>query len=381
MGKVRDLKWYQNRVKKLIEINKNCPIQKSPEWFAARNTKCTASEAASCLPRIKEVCEVYEKLFNTSFKYDQNKSLSSYDSRNEYIINKCRTFYGENLFKDNIYTLHGKKYEEISCRLYRKLYNTDVIEFGLLPHTRLKYLAASPDGITPNGIMLEIKNPNKMYHIPSPTYFCQMQLQMECADLDECDFLVCEVKELQSEQDYINKKIDESMYLDITNSCKQYKGIVLNKINELDNSINKYIYPPDNLNTTDEFINWSNKTIDEYKTENVIITPNYYVITNWTVLRIKREKEWFNSVKHYFKETLGLIKTLQNDPQLFEDYKESIFLIHNKEYLTKQANTVCLIDNNDDDDNDDEFIYDIDSDMETDLDINIESKLCLISDN
>jgi hypothetical protein len=140
-------------------------------------------------------------------------------------MNKCKTYYGENLFQDNIYTLHGKKYEEISCRLYRNVNNTNVIEFGLLPHPRLKYLGASPDGITPDGIMLEIKNPNKMYHIPSPTYFCQMQLQMETADLDECDFLVCEIKELSSKEEYLNRILNETNYL---NGVKQY-SIVLNK--------------------------------------------------------------------------------------------------------------------------------------------------------
>ena len=103
MEKIKDLKWYQNRVKVLIKKNQNCPVQKSKEWFSARNLRITASEASCCLPKIQDVCEIYEKLFNVNIKYDINKCLSSYDSKEDYIINKCRTFYGENLFIDNIY--------------------------------------------------------------------------------------------------------------------------------------------------------------------------------------------------------------------------------------------------------------------------------------
>jgi hypothetical protein len=76
----------------------------------------------------KEVCQVYEKLFNvTSGMILINILVIMIIEK--YIMNKCRTYYGENLFQDNIYTLHGKKYEEISCRLYRNVYNTNVIEF------------------------------------------------------------------------------------------------------------------------------------------------------------------------------------------------------------------------------------------------------------
>lgn len=338
-----DLKWYQAQVKKLIEINKNCPVQKTKPWYEMRNCKITASEASSCLPKIEKICITYEKLFNVKIKYNPLQNLSSYDTKEDYIINKCRTFYGENLFKDNIYTLHGKKFEEISTRLYRNVFNTTVLEFGLLPHSRLSWLGASPDGCTENGIMLEIKNPNKMYIIPSMTYFTQMQIQMETANLDECDFLVCEVKNLENEQEYIECNLNESPHLNIPNSCKQYKGILLNKTDDLDNSLTKYIYPPDNLVTTTDFITWANNNISQYQQNGISVSPNYYIIQEWSVIRIKRDKEWFNIIKPYLKSTIDLIKKFQSNIQLFKDYRESIFLINNKKYLDKQANTICLI--------------------------------------
>lgn len=361
--------WYEKQVKKLIEINKSCPVQKSKNWFASRNTRITASEASSCLPKIEEICSTYEKLFNVKIKYNPNQNLSSYDSKEDYIMNKCRTFYGENLFKDNIYTLHGKKFEEISTRLYRKVYNTEVLEFGLLPHPRLSWLGASPDGCTRSGIMLEIKNPNKMYTIPSITYFTQMQIQMETANLDVCDFLVCYVKNIDTEQEYITRVLDESSNNEnLPNSCKQYKGILLNKVSESDNSTSKYIYPPDNLDTTDDFLNWKNNTIIEFKQNGIYVIPNYYIIQEWSIIRIHRNKEWFNIIKPYLKSTIDLIRKLQKDHELFHKYRESIDLIKNKTFIEMYDKTECLLDNDSDSDF---YIEEIETEIDT----------CLLSEN
>jgi len=389
--KTRDIKWYQKQVKKLIEINKNCHPQKSPGWYEMRNTRITASSASSCLPKIEEICIPYEKLFNVKIKYNPNQCFNTYETKEDFIINKCRAFYGENLFKDNIYTLHGKKFEEISTRLYRKVYNTEVLEFGLLPHPRLSWLAMSPDGINPMGVMLEIKNPNKMYTVPSMTYFTQMQIQMETANLDECDFLVCDVKNIDTEQEFIDRVIDESQNMLIPNSCKQYKGILLNKVAEPDNNITKYIYPPDNLNTITDFLNWSQNTILEYQQNSIEVIPNYYIIQEWSVIRINRNKEWFNIIKPYLKTTMDLIKKLQADPQLFKDYRESIHKIRSKEYYEKYNSTVCLIEPDNDADRDEPFVINSnvrynDSDPdEMDVDIpetltKLNTACCLISD-
>lgn len=383
IGKLKSETWYKNRVKVLRA--KPQPVQKSKEWFDARNTRITASEAACCIPKIRETTLVYEKLFNVSFKYDATKNWSTYDTKEDYIINKCRTFYGENLFNDNKYTLHGKKYEEISCRLYRIVYNTPVIEFGLLPHPRLNWLAASPDGIDPSGIMLEIKNPNKMYTIPSLTYFTQMQIQMETADLDLCDFLVCDVKELNSEQEFIDKVLDISINeSSLFPAQKQFKGIVLNKVDLSDNdsTLGKYIYPPDNLVTIEDFINWANETISEYKQNGIKVIPNYYIINEWSVIRIKRDKEWFNLIKPYLKETIDFIRKLQGSKDLFEAHRKEVHQRKSKKHFDNFNNAVCLLEEPTDnfvihrnDENDDE----VNSEEEPVLDKNALT-MCLIDD-
>lgn len=374
-----NLKRLQRRVKLLQK--KPQPPQRSQEWYKARNTRVTASEAACCLTLSEELCKNYVNDFNIqNFKYKPDHCMSHYDNKIDYIINKCRTFYGENLFKDSIYTLHGKKYEEIATRLYRRKYNTNVLEFGLLPHSRLNWLAASPDGITPNGVMLEIKCPysRKIEEgVPPIWYWAQMQIQLEVADLDECDFLECEIKQLDDEQSFISQTIEGN----------QDKGILLNKIEEPDNSETKYIYPPDTLITCEDYINWANNTIKSYHDNNISIVPIYYFINKWFIVNVKRRKEWFLNARPYLKETIDRVRKYQADEQLFLDYKESIFKIRNKEYIERYNRTVCLIEQ--DYDHEDKFVIhnDNDDDDYDDMDIDIlpnnldkMDNLCLISD-
>ena len=201
----------RKRVKQLQK--KPQPEQRTPEWFTQRQTKVTASEAASCLFKSEKVCNNYIQAFGlTNFKLNENAPVNPYETREEYIIKKCTGFYGEQVFRDTPHTLWGKKYEEVATRLYRKLHKTNVIEFGLLNHSRLKWLAASPDGITEDGIMLEIKCPKSRKIDPqAPTlyYYIQMQIQLECANLEQCDFLECELMECTTEQEWLEYQLLE----------------------------------------------------------------------------------------------------------------------------------------------------------------------------
>jgi hypothetical protein len=64
------------------------------------------------------------------------------------------------------------------------------------------------------------------------------------------------------------------------------------------------------------------------------------------VIRIERDKEWFNNVKDDIKQTWNLITRLQNNPDDFAKYKESLDLLKNKTYYEKFHTTICMIDDN-----------------------------------
>lgn len=325
--------------KKVVTLRKKkLPEQRTPEWFAARQTRITASEAASCLFLSSKVCDNYIQQFNlNNFKYKNNNPLNPYETIEDYIIKKCSSFYGENVFKDNPATLWGKKYEEVANRLYSKLNNTVVYEFGLVPHSRIKWLAASPDGITPDGVMLEIKCPKsrKIDEAAPPLYYwVQTQIQLEVCDLDVCDFLECEIQELQNEDEFCRKVLDG----------KQDLGIVLKLPDNgsIQNDGPKYVYPPLETNTQTDYIKWKNEYIQRVPEA----IPTYYFISKYNIISIKRSKEWFANVKDDIKKVWDKIKRLQSSKEDFEKYKESIHLIKNKDHLEKLRTTVCLIDDN-----------------------------------
>ena len=318
-----------------------------------RNLKITASEVACCLTNIEPVCKPYVEEFNIqNFKYDGG-CVSHFDTKENYIIKKCKAYNGENVFKDSVFTLHGKKYEEIATRMYRQLHQTEVIEFGLLPHSRLKYLGASPDGITPDGVMLEIKCPysRKINGIVPFHYWTQIQIQLEVADLERCDFLECEIKELKSVEDFVALQLPDN---------SQQKGILINKTEYPNNSEEKYVYPPDNLIETEDYIGWSTCTIAELEKAGVKAEPLYYHIHKWNIVLVRRRKDWFANVKSTIKQVWEFVTRLQQNKDDFIKYQESIHLIKSKKFIDKWSKTDCLID---DKDSDVEFIMIEDDNM------------------
>ena len=135
---------------KIIDISKlKQPEQRTEEWYNMRYNMITASDAAS-------------------------------------VIGTKTQHINEVELKGNKFTEHGQIFEPIASLIYEKLNNTNIIEFGLIQHPTIEIIGASPDGITKEGIMIEIKAPYKRIIngiIPS-NYWIQMQFQLEvfCRD-------------------------------------------------------------------------------------------------------------------------------------------------------------------------------------------------------
>ena len=161
------------------------PAQLTPEWFAKRKTCFTASSDVASILRLKTK-------YPTSFENT--------------ILKKC----GEGpVFNGNIFTRHGQKYEEIATQIYESRYGVTVHEYGLLPHSTISCLAASPDGIVEQtGRCLEIKVPmrRQITGVVPLGYWCQMQVQMNCCGLFECDFVECDIKEYRTYEAYLKDR-------------------------------------------------------------------------------------------------------------------------------------------------------------------------------
>lgn len=142
------------------------PEQKSVEWRNQRAYYCTASQHASALGRCK------------------------YKSRSDCL----RQYAGviKNSFTGNAATKHGERYEDEAIARYKQLRGVDVRHFGMLPfYGQQDWLGGSPDGVSVDGYLIEVKCPYKRKpngQVP-PHYVPQIQSMMHGLGLTKCHFI------------------------------------------------------------------------------------------------------------------------------------------------------------------------------------------------
>ena len=318
------------------------PEQRSPEWFALRKDRITASDGASSM------------------------DCGGYGAQYEFILKKVTTA----PFNGNIYTHHGVKYEDIATMIYEYRMNVSTEEFGLLKHPNCDFLGASPDRICSPyklnrinkskfvGRMLEIKCPYKReikktgqivdgicpYH-----YWIQVQLQLECCDLDECDFLQCEIREYKSRDEFINDTdINEpfrSKQTGFEKGCviqllKKDKMSDVMKGNYTDVMVShsKYIYPPKvDMSPLDCDI-WVNKCLNElYKYKDYYFDKViYWKLTDSACTLIERDKVWYEKCFPLLKEVWGCVEYLRSDKRaldIFVNYVSTRSIKRNKDIM------------------------------------------------
>ena len=254
--KVKDLlTWYQ-------------PPQRTPEWFAFRRGMITSSQWGSIT------------------------GDNPYQTTKDVLIQKC----SPSKFITNSAMTWGTKYEEIATMFYEKLKSTKVIEFGCLKHPKYDFLGASPDGITPSGIMLEIKCPKtrKITGIVPRYYWAQMQGQLEVCNLDVCDFLECKLEEYKNEDEYLAD----------TNEVN--RGTIITFIDITGHL--SYHYSPFAV-TGDALDDWENEVLDGVERENKEEEKNnpqepkirdfyeqtYWRLDHYSCVEVKRNYTWFDS--------------------------------------------------------------------------------------
>ena len=268
--------------------------QNSPEWYTERHKYLTASSIW--------------KIFSTN------------GARNSFIYNKCLPLNIDKYSTNNINihsTLHwGHKYEPLSIKYYEFIYDTQIKEYGCIPHKKYKFLAASPDGINYNknsnryGRLLEIKNivNRKITGIPKKEYWIQMQIQMEVCDLDECDFLETRFIEYHNENEFILDSLNDNF--NISNDNKQ-KGIIIAFVNS-DNNI-KYEYAPLNIDKNTYKL-WE-KEITQINVNNSYnwFTNIYWKLDEVSCVMVTRNHEWFNKALCELENVWSIIQKEKKD--------------------------------------------------------------------
>ena len=151
--------------------------QHSPEWYAARLGKATASRVADLMAKTK----------------------SGYSaSRANYMAELiCERLTGQPAERfTNGAMQWGTDTEPQARAAYAFLGDLDVAEVGFVLHPTIADFGASPDGLVGDDGLVEIKCPNTATHIETllsgvvpGKYLAQMQTQMACTGRAWCDFV------------------------------------------------------------------------------------------------------------------------------------------------------------------------------------------------
>jgi hypothetical protein len=233
------------------------------------------------------------------------KALEHDSTKNQIILDKCKPINSAKYSRINTTSAmhHGHKFEPLSVLIYEYLYDTEIGDYGCIENDNHPHLAASPDGINVKldnpryGRALEIKNPTTREICGIP------KKEMECLNLDECDFLETAFKQYETEEDYLadgefNKTADGNR-----------KSIIL-CFNDGSKPI--YKYTPLNISTFSQYEIWRDETVDANPTLTWIEDTYCYLKTISCVL-VRRNKLWFNAIKHKFKEVWDIVLKERED--------------------------------------------------------------------
>lgn len=243
------------------------PAQRSPEWYEMRHSMLSASDWGTIL------------------------GMSKYGGgKNQVLLKKCCD---DVPFFTNAAMQWGIKYEAVAIQIYEHRNKCPVIEFGCIRHPIHHFLGASPDGITPDGVMVEIKCPSSRVidGVIPDGYYCQVQGQLEVCELDRCDFLECKIMEYTDEEDYAtdcDKKCDFHK-----NHYGMEKGCVANFMDMKENK-SHYEYSPIGL-IGEELDAWKAETLTKYRNQNRYLFEKftYWYLERVSCIPIYRNQEWF----------------------------------------------------------------------------------------
>lgn len=245
--------------------SQNLPAQRTKEWFKMREGKITGSECYICFD-------------NVLFGKDLNTLISEKKGEKT------------NVFINNKYVFHGTLLEEVAVKLYEILTGTLIVESGFIEHPKYDFLGASTDGFiidykNLSGKCIEIKCPysKRPLNILPEYYWFQMQLQMECNDIDECDYFCCRIDKSLSYSEFLSTENPKTIIVETLSGKYHYM--------EIFNIESKYtkIYKFDN-EKFHEFL------LDIENNSDKIKKIYYCKIDDWYKKRILRDKKWFNEI-------------------------------------------------------------------------------------
>jgi putative phage-type endonuclease len=200
--------------------------QGSPEWFAQRCGKATASRISDIVAKTKS-----------------GYSTSRANYMAQLVVERMTNQVAESY--TNAAMEWGIENEGFARANYESKMNLLVTETGAIDHPTIPMSAASPDGLVvdkDNASLgcLEIKCPNTAQHISTllgeevaKKYYDQMQWQMACTGRYWCDFVSFDPRMPEGLQLFIKRIARDDKYI------AELEGEVIQFLKEVDDKVNK----------------------------------------------------------------------------------------------------------------------------------------------
>ena len=200
--------------------------------------------------------------------------------------------------------LWGTRFEPIAKDIYCDLTDVDIVDTSCVPHPLYSFLGASPDGIilSPGeryGNLVEFKCPiSRVFDDTTPvppTYFHQMQLQMECTQLTKCEYIEFQFKD-----------VNYSEWIESTANFKS--AFAVSETGEV--RYRDYV-------DKNPISNWR----ELYLTDGKDWKITYWILVKHRSLNVSHDPEWVETNLPYFQATWEEIQqhrqagTLPSDPR------------------------------------------------------------------
>lgn len=306
--------------------------QRTPEWYSARHQAISASDVAKALFKTTEAMSHFNDSFGvTKFTPKPDVSCDKYGCLNDLLFKKTD---GPSWRDDDRTAMKwGQQHEPVVQSIYSQMHQVDLLEFGSMRHPDIPFLLASPDGITVKGRMLEIKCPLSRQVHPTPLlhYHMQMYMQLECCDLEVCDFMdncfrhyYVDPRKPVEESDWYRHS--QQWWRDHPDSKHHVYGIMLRRsvTLEKDESEDKrYIYAPLDVVTTEDFIKWAKTTAQKQMLEYEESTERvYYHLCDYHITEVIRQPEWLRLNLPQLEKVWNQILALRGDKDAKKDFHE-----------------------------------------------------------
>ena len=195
--------------------------QGSPEWFAQRCGKATASRIADIIAKTKS-----------------GYSTSRANYMAQLVVERMTNQVAESF--TNTAMEWGTATEPFARAAYEAKSGVLVDQVGAIDHPRIERSAASPDGLIGDDGCFEIKCPNTATHIDTMLgeniagkYYTQMQWQMACTERSWCDFVSFDPRMPEGLQLFVKRVDRDDSYIG------ELEKEVIQFLKEVDDKVNK----------------------------------------------------------------------------------------------------------------------------------------------